>query len=311
MIGRLAIAVMLTLSVPSLLAQVGDTITLGASCSYLGERLPSSVTMFSSNSEAESAIKKITGAAGLTANFDVQAAGVPNAAAIVRGDRRVILYNPFFMTETRQKTMNNWAPLVILAHEIGHHLQGHTLTRSGSSPKIELEADQYSGFILQKLGASLLDAKSALEALPDAGASETHPAKTDRLAAIGSGWFKACDPKCPGSTTDEPSASRPQTSGFPTSDSSSATRSQPRTTPSRGANSCEYANDGECDEPVLCETGTDTNDCRAARRSTTTAPRVASVCATLVGTCPMMVPLSPGSECTCFTIYGPIPGIAR
>ena len=30
---------------------------------------------------------------------------------------------------------------------------------------------------------------------------------------------------------------------------------------SAGANSCKYANDGECDEPRVCARGTDTNDC--------------------------------------------------
>ena len=33
------------------------------------------------------------------------------------------------------------------------------------------------------------------------------------------------------------------------------------------ANSCEYANDGECDEPDLCDPGTDTNDCTPLRMS--------------------------------------------
>ena len=33
---------------------------------------------------------------------------------------------------------------------------------------------------------------------------------------------------------------------------------------SGGSNSCQYANDGVCDEPSYCETGTDTSDCEAS-----------------------------------------------
>ena len=35
--------------------------------------------------------------------------------------------------------------------------------------------------------------------------------------------------------------------------------------PVRGANSCRYARDGECDEPDLCDRGTDTADCSGVR----------------------------------------------
>ena len=37
--------------------------------------------------------------------------------------------------------------------------------------------------------------------------------------------------------------------------------------PPPGPNSCQYANDGACDEPAYCASGTDTNDCRQAAGS--------------------------------------------
>jgi len=287
--------------------QVGDTITLAAGCSYLGEPLPRGVTLFASNSEAESAIKRIVDASGLTANFDVQAAGVPNAMATIRGERRLILYNPFFMTEMEQKAHNKWAALAVLAHEIGHHLNGHTLTRTGSSPKIELEADVYSGFILQRIGASLLEAKSALEALQEPplqpGEQRTHPPKNDRLAAVGSGWSKACDADSKCSTGSVP---RPNPAPEP---GPTTRRPEPEIKP--GPNSCEYANDDECDEPVLCDRGTDTNDCRVRTTRQRDTQRPASVCSTIYGTCPMIQAIPPGTTCTCFTAFGPIVGVAR
>ena len=38
--------------------------------------------------------------------------------------------------------------MTLLAHEVGHHLNGHTIHRGGSTPELELEADEFAGFIL-------------------------------------------------------------------------------------------------------------------------------------------------------------------
>jgi hypothetical protein len=86
---------------------------------------------------------------------------------------------------------DNWASIAILAHEIGHHLNGHTLLGSGSQPPLELEADEFSGFVLRKMGASLSQAQSAMKIAADTRASRTHPAQQDRLTAIAEGWNKA------------------------------------------------------------------------------------------------------------------------
>jgi hypothetical protein len=267
---------------------------VGRSCSYFGEQMPENVVMFNNSQEALQTIDEIVASTGLRRNFVVSAAGVPNAAAIINGAERHILYNPRFMTDVRQQAGNPWAPKSIMAHEIGHHLQGHTLQSGGSRPEIELEADFYSGFVLQRLGASLADAQVAMEHFASEQASQTHPAKRDRLAAIASGWEQSCDrdPSCrAGSTETEPPSVDP--------------------TPASSPNSCEYANDDECDEPDLCDPGTDTNDCRPSGRSTANgdpSPVAAQMCYTNWGSCPMMVSIPVGSVCNCNGIY---PGIAR
>ena len=79
----------------------------------------------------------------------------------------------------------------ILAHEIGHHLSGHTITKKGSNPNDELEADKYSGFVLYKLGASLSDATYAIRELGSENGSSTHPPKSERIRAISQGWNEA------------------------------------------------------------------------------------------------------------------------
>ena len=173
-------------------AQLEGSIDLGDNCSYFGEVLPDNVMTFTSDMEAEQAIRDIVDVIGLVPRFETKAAGVPNAAAVIQGQHRFILYNQHFMRTVRQQTGNRWAPISILAHEIGHHLNAHTLMAGGSRPAIELEADVFSGSVLQRLGASLDDARSAMELLGTDTGSSTHPAKRDRLAAITNGWMRSC-----------------------------------------------------------------------------------------------------------------------
>ena len=152
---------------------------------------PSMRSNFSSASEANYYAQEIIDVVGLKPNFTVQAANVENAAAVTYNGKRYVLYNPNFINALVQKTGNKWAAISVLAHEIGHHLNGHTVTGTGSQPGIELEADEFSGFVLRKMGASLADAQAAMRVLASQTASRTHPAQYDRLASIERGWARA------------------------------------------------------------------------------------------------------------------------
>ncbi len=137
-------------------------------------------------------IREITDAVGLKARFELRATReVDNAAAVVYEGKRYLLYNPAFLSAVNRAGHTDWAGISILAHEMGHHLNGHTLRAGGSQPADELEADEFSGFVLRKLGASLAQAQAAMATVPDADDSPTHPGRTPRLAAIGQGWQRA------------------------------------------------------------------------------------------------------------------------
>ena len=137
-------------------------------------------------------IREITDAVGLKARFELRATReVDNAAAVVYNGQRYLLYNPDFLSAVNRAGHTDWAGISILAHEMGHHLNGHTLRAGGSQPADELEADEFSGFVLRKLGASLAQAQAAMATVPDAEGSPTHPGRTPRLAAIGQGWQRA------------------------------------------------------------------------------------------------------------------------
>jgi hypothetical protein len=160
-------------------------------CSYYGEPINTSVVGFASSNEAKNVINQIIDVIGLQPTFDIRSANIPNAAAVVQGSTRYILYNPNFIASIEKAAGNKWASIAILAHEIGHHLNGHTISGLGSRPNIELEADEFSGFVLRKMGASLEQAQLAMKVAADVKASSTHPGKNDRLEFIAYGWNKA------------------------------------------------------------------------------------------------------------------------
>lgn len=158
-------------------------------CSYYGEPYEEAVYTFTSDAEANKALDNILQFTGLERNFQFQAANVPNALATMQGGRRYILYNQQFMQNIAQSTGNPWSEMSILAHELGHHLQGHTSEgMNRDRHKMELEADKYSGFVMASMNVSLEDAQSAMKTFPESTGSTTHPPKSARLAAITNGW---------------------------------------------------------------------------------------------------------------------------
>ena len=176
--------------------------TLGGSsqilCSFPGGSLPHDVLYLPVKASVRHTVLQIVQRSGLVPNFVVGQGNVPNAAAGLRrttqgGYERLILYNPDFLDRVARATRTDWASTSIIAHEIGHHLQGHTLQPGGSRPEIELEADEYSGFMMARLGSSLEQAQIAMRTLASETGSATHPARRDRLAAIAQGWQRGKD----------------------------------------------------------------------------------------------------------------------
>ena len=169
-------------------------------CSYDGSPVAFSPPDLSKGgSSGKQVVAEIMKYTGLPANFVVVEGQVPNAAAVIMAGpdkvpRRVIAYNPSFMGDVIRATKaNNWAPVSIMAHEIGHHLSGHTIVPGGSQPPSELESDKFSGFVLYKMGAPLADAQRAIATLIPEADGETHPGRRKRLAAIANGWTEACE----------------------------------------------------------------------------------------------------------------------
>lgn len=146
---------------------------------------------FNSSDDAQKIISGIMDVLGLQANFKVKTGNIPNVEAEIRHHRRYIIYNPEFVSQVNTIAKNKWASIFIIAHEIGHHLNGHTLKAIKEQPECELEADEFGGFVLCKMGATLAEAQLVMHFIANMEASKTHPGRLDRLAAIEKGWNKA------------------------------------------------------------------------------------------------------------------------
>lgn len=158
----------------------------------INERAFCSQFSFRSKEVAEKAVDEIVRRSGLKRNFYVmECPNTDNCFAAIQGQTRLIVYDGSFMKKANDLSKSDWGALSILAHEIGHHLQGHTIVEGGSDPAKELEADEFSGFVMYQMGATLKDAQAAINKLTSDYDGGTHPARPKRLAAIKKGYENA------------------------------------------------------------------------------------------------------------------------
>lgn len=150
---------------------------------------------FASNYQAEQAVDDILDQVALFRNFVIQECpNINNAVAVNLKNsqgftERYILYDSQFFQKIGQG--NDYAAIFILAHEIGHHLNGHSLNNVGSTHQFELEADYFAGRVMGQMGHTLEQTLSALNAITYEKATRTHPAKADRISKATEGFNRA------------------------------------------------------------------------------------------------------------------------
>ena len=81
---------------------------------------------FGTDAEAEKGLDKILSVIGASKRFVLQpCSNINNAVAASYKGIRYIFYDRDFMSSVNSG--NNWENLFILAHEVGHHINGHSL----------------------------------------------------------------------------------------------------------------------------------------------------------------------------------------
>jgi hypothetical protein len=152
-------------------------------CSYSGTAWEDELYRFDDNAQVETWIKEILTAGNATQNFKIVPTNVENIAAIVDNGQRYLLYSLDFIQKA--------APIDVygaLAHEIGHHVNGHSLTAERRQTE-ESEADFFMGYVLFKLKTHTQFDKPRIEAflkkLPSVSPIE------ERRTTVFSGYEKA------------------------------------------------------------------------------------------------------------------------
>lgn len=85
----------------------------------------------------------------------------------------------------------NWSYFAQITHAIGHQLFRHTLIEGLDNRTEELIADEFSGFMLAKMGASLDESNTGLQYFkPEALKQDVFPKVDARKEAISKGWNK-------------------------------------------------------------------------------------------------------------------------
>lgn len=122
---------------------------------------------------------------------------MPNAMAQTFPDENgrliaYITYGKDWLNELASDT-KNWEAIGVLAHELGHIQYLHVISERGSNPEIELQADEFMGTQLARMGATLEEAQSCLLKAKPINGSSTHPARQMRLLTVANAWYKERD----------------------------------------------------------------------------------------------------------------------
>ena len=158
---------------------------------------------FGTDVEAEKGLDRILSVIGASKRFVLQPCdNINNAVATSYKGIRYILYDRDFMSSINSG--NNWGNLFILAHEVGHHINGHSLDlvlyaadvvepeTLANQRKQELEADEFAGFILAKLGGPISAANEIISKISTNSddSYSTHPSRDKRISSVRKGYNK-------------------------------------------------------------------------------------------------------------------------
>jgi Peptidase family M48 len=151
---------------------------------------------FKSVYEAADIVKGMLDSIKWKENFTLQEQnGINNAYATIIRNKKWIIYDNAFLENLDSYAATKWASISVLAHEIGHHYYNHVVSGKGSTIPTEIEADAFSGYVMNKQGATLVQSIAAMQTIASDKASATHPAKKDRINSITKGWNMANNEK--------------------------------------------------------------------------------------------------------------------
>jgi hypothetical protein len=137
-------------------------IEISNKCIYSGTIMDDELYAFSTNVPTMDNIVKniLEMAGGLKRNFYIVQTNVENVSAVIYEGKRYLLWSQDFL-----ENANRIEAYGSVAHEIGHHLNGHSL-KSELKDIEEKEADFFMGFILYKANFSEGEIRDFLSKMP-------------------------------------------------------------------------------------------------------------------------------------------------
>lgn len=105
---------------------------------------------------------------------------------------RSIIYDRSYDQLLGTASEPDWELIGVLAHEVGHHLLGHTLQKIGEKIR-EDDADFFAGHSMRLLGASAETVRQFMLNVADPDSSETHRGAVARAEIALDGWRSADD----------------------------------------------------------------------------------------------------------------------
>jgi len=136
-------------------------------------------------------VREIKKTLGFNVEIDIYIAKAENNcfATVGKGGARLLIADIDFLESVNNYAGTKWAAISVIAHEVGHHIAG--FNHHESQLDDELDADYWSGYVLQKLGSSENAATKCILKFGTEQDTDSHPNKYTRAKTIESGWGDA------------------------------------------------------------------------------------------------------------------------
>lgn len=116
-------------------------------------------------------------------------AAIDNALATIYNGQLLIIYDPIFLQSMEKISGNQGGSKLVLAHEIGHLLNLHSISPSSSSPWWdELDADYFAGSVAYAQNIPIETVYKCAEIYPTISYSSTHPHRNSRIKTMINGY---------------------------------------------------------------------------------------------------------------------------
>jgi len=151
--------------------------------------------MYRPSPEVSALVEYITKFHSANIKFEIFCTDLPkgtNAQAMFYQRRQIIAYEWPLEAKLADSSERQWDIVAVLAHEIAHHMLGHTLDLSNDRKRMELDADRFAGHTIGIMRGEQDDAMKAInQYINDQQQGPEYPSKTARKKAARDGWTRA------------------------------------------------------------------------------------------------------------------------